>query len=273
MITTLEYNAPFEKGKHYRRTQVHQLYKGQPQNGISTPANYPYIFIFTGDSGEQYGYRDGWNETSTVYYYTGEGQNGNMDFTKGNKAIRDHAENGETIYLFKYVASGIVEFIDEMAYVGHEMRFVPDHDGNEREAIVFYLERIEHIEQESEASPFDASTHSLEQLRAIAGAVETSDDPRETKVQVRHRAAAVKAYALARADGVCEACVEEAPFVKKDGTPFLEVHHLFRLSDGGADKPEAVAAICPNCHRRVHYGQDASSYNDELISRIARQEG
>ncbi|SFB38434.1 5-methylcytosine-specific restriction enzyme A [Lentibacillus halodurans] len=254
MITTLEYNAPFEKGKQYQRRQIHQLYKGQQQGGISTPANYPYIFIFTGESGEQYGYRDGWDETSTMYYYTGEGQYGSMTFTKGNKAIRDHVENGKTIYLFQYVASGIVEFIDEMAYVGHEIRFVPDHNGDEREAIVFYLERVEHIEQESEASQFDATTHSLGHLREIAEAVETSEDPRETKVQVRYRAAAVKAYALTRANGICEACGEEAPFVKKDGTPFLEVHHLYRLSDGGADQPEAVAAICPNCHRRVHYG-------------------
>ncbi|MFC1652495.1 HNH endonuclease [Planctomycetota bacterium] len=37
---------------------------------------------------------------------------------------------------------------------------------------------------------------------------------------------------------------------------FLEVHHLFRLADDGPDIPDNVAAICPNCHRELHYGAD-----------------
>ncbi|WP_218119011.1 HNH endonuclease [Salimicrobium halophilum] len=60
----------------------------------------------------------------------------------------------------------------------------------------------------------------------------------------------------------------EGAFYRERWYPALEVNHLFRLSDGGADKPEAVAAICPNCHRRVHYGQDTSSYNQRLIEKI-----
>ncbi|MGK5511732.1 HNH endonuclease [Brevibacillus formosus] len=51
---------------------------------------------------------------------------------------------------------------------------------------------------------------------------------------------------------MCEACGSEAPFKTAKGGPFLEVHHRRRLSDGGPDHPEWVAAICPNCHRRCH---------------------
>ncbi|WP_442870450.1 HNH endonuclease [Aneurinibacillus sp. Ricciae_BoGa-3] len=29
-----------------------------------------------------------------------------------------------------------------------------------------------------------------------------------------------------------------------------------RLSDGGPDNPEHLAAICPNCHIEAHYGQN-----------------
>ncbi len=52
----------FEIGKIYnRRSDIHSKYGGQEQGGISTPAKFPYIFIFTGNNGEQYGYTDGYN--------------------------------------------------------------------------------------------------------------------------------------------------------------------------------------------------------------------
>ena len=41
---------------------------------------------------------------------------------------------------------------------------------------------------------------------------------------------------------------------KKDNTPYLEVHHKIRLSDGGEDTIDNVVALCPNCHRKAHYG-------------------
>ncbi len=60
---------------------------------------------------------------------------------------------------------------------------------------------------------------------------------------------------LAIAKGVCEDCKEPAPFTKCDGDePFLEVHHIKFLSKGGEDSLENTVALCPNCHRKRHYG-------------------
>ncbi len=60
---------------------------------------------------------------------------------------------------------------------------------------------------------------------------------------------------LKRANGVCESCGNPAPFVRRvDGTPYLEVHHIITLSSGGPDTEANAQALCPNCHRRVHYG-------------------
>ncbi len=65
----------------------------------------------------------------------------------------------------------------------------------------------------------------------------------------------VVAEALHRAAGVCEVCVQPAPFTRKsNGTPYLEVHHKIRLADGGLDTLENAVALCPNCHRASHYG-------------------
>lgn len=65
----------------------------------------------------------------------------------------------------------------------------------------------------------------------------------------------VVAEVLERAKGVCEQCIEDAPFLRaKDKTPYLEVHHKIPLKDGGFDTVENALAVCPNCHRELHFG-------------------
>ncbi|MCP1677279.1 5-methylcytosine-specific restriction protein A [Natronocella acetinitrilica] len=43
----------------------------------------------------------------------------------------------------------------------------------------------------------------------------------------------VVAWVLVQAAGRCECCDAPAPFHREDGSPFLEVHHVQRLADGG----------------------------------------
>lgn len=65
----------------------------------------------------------------------------------------------------------------------------------------------------------------------------------------------VVAEVLYRANGTCEICRSPAPFLKRtDRTPYLEVHHIVRLADGGDDTVENAVGICPNCHRNSHFG-------------------
>ena len=65
----------------------------------------------------------------------------------------------------------------------------------------------------------------------------------------------VVAEVLKRASGNCEECENEAPFIKaSDGSPYLEVHHVQMLSARGEDTVENAIAVCPNCHKRLHYG-------------------
>ena len=58
------------------------------------------------------------------------------------------------------------------------------------------------------------------------------------------------------------------PFETKSG-PYLEVHHLTRLADGGADLPQNVIALCPTCHRKAHYSLDYLEFNNQLINKVA----
>ena len=85
-----------------------------------------------------------------------------------------------------------------------------------------------------------------------------------TTVFVYQRDETVRCWVLARALGRCECCGDNAPFLTAEGEPFLEVHHLRQLAKGGSDTVTNTAALCPNCHRHLHYGRDAEA----LLSRL-----
>ncbi|MBL1211826.1 MAG: HNH endonuclease [Ignavibacteriae bacterium] len=62
---------------------------------------------------------------------------------------------------------------------------------------------------------------------------------------------------LKRAHGICERCNSPAPFIKaKDNSPYLEVHHIIQLANGGQDTVKNALALCPNCHRELHFGKN-----------------
>jgi hypothetical protein len=76
----------------------------------------------------------------------------------------------------------------------------------------------------------------------------------------------VVAWVRRQAGGICERCRRRAPFADRFGEPFLEIHHLRWLSNGGSD----AVAVCPNCHRRLHIGRDAKEQTRQLGNAIRR---
>lgn len=78
----------------------------------------------------------------------------------------------------------------------------------------------------------------------------------------------VIAWVVLRAAGRCEACSEAAPFNRIDGTPFLEVHHLRPLAEGGPDVVTNALATCPNCHRRFHHGADRQKFRRSALKKV-----
>ncbi|BDU40801.1 HNH endonuclease [Vibrio nigripulchritudo] len=85
-----------------------------------------------------------------------------------------------------------------------------------------------------------------------------------SSIRVYERSAKVKAWVLNRANGVCELCLDQAPFTALSGKPYLEVHHVRRLSSGGSDSVSNCVALCPNCHRSLHYSINAQQLIDKL---------
>lgn len=107
--------------------------------------------------------------------------------------------------------------------------------------------------------------HKFDELRVLAygGAVENVPAHRVEAIR-RDRNAIIAQYALARSVGQCEGCQKPAPFLRRNGHPYLEIHHLLALGANGSDDPRNVAAVCPNCHTRISHGKDGAEWNKKI---------
>jgi 5-methylcytosine-specific restriction protein A len=132
---------PFIPNQLYKRSSIHDEFGGNRQGGIAPSAKFPYIFIFSGKSGSQFGYKDGW-DNSNIYSYTGEGQEGDMKFIKGNLALKEHLNTGKRVLFFEIEGKGFVKFVSELEFFDADYFETPDKNREIRIGIRFFLKRI-----------------------------------------------------------------------------------------------------------------------------------
>lgn len=115
----------------------------------------------------------------------------------------------------------------------------------------------------------DQTSTSIFKLREQAYMIADMSPP-QTRQEVwqRTRSTIIAQYALCRSRGNCEGCKDPAPFMRRNGEPYLEIHHIRALANGGADHPLNVAAVCPNCHSHVTHGKDAAEYNAVIAGNV-----
>ena len=155
---------------------------------------------------------------------------------------------------------------------GVQERQAPDREGNLRRAYVFELRRLEAIEAVVETTTTSLTASDLPTLRAKAlAAISPTPTTRMTSGSIFDRSRAIRDYVLARAGRYCEGCEQHAPFKRSDGSPYLEAHHVRRLSDGGPDHPAYVIGLCPNCHRRIYAGQDGTDSTGQIAHARGRR--
>jgi 5-methylcytosine-specific restriction protein A len=274
----------FIEGQVYsRRADIHGPYGGNKQSGISPSNVADAVFVFSGDDGEKFGYHDRFDVDANgdeVFLYTGEGQVGDMTFTRGNRAIVEHAKMGRALHLFRILGKGKNQrYMGEFLYADHEISDGSDRNGNNRKRIIFHLVRVSIAEQwearDNSLELDQVAPNSLAEARKLAIAAASAGGAIVAQSGSRAlygRSKLVKDYVLRRAEGICECCAKPAPFSRKDGSPYLEPHHTTRLSDGGADHPRFVGAICPACHREIHYGLEGEQKNAVLKVRLEKLE-
>jgi 5-methylcytosine-specific restriction protein A len=263
----------FERGRIYnRKNDIHGPFGGQPQGGIITPADAAVVIAITGEKGIGHGYDDRELPDKTFEYF-GAGRFGPMTLSDRNKGLLEHSQKGKSLLLFRDEKRQRLRFLGEYVCDGFEWRDAPDENKQIRPAIVFKLvpldkitETIDEDLEGGDTTKRPLSDLSLEELRKLAQAASKPSVPGTPRVgTVYERSRIVRAYVLARAKGLCEYEKKPAPFLREDGEPYLEPHHIERLSDGGPDDPKSVIALCPNCHRRAHSGAKKLAFKAELV--------
>lgn len=86
----------------------------------------------------------------------------------------------------------------------------------------------------------------------------------------------VRRLVLKRAKGNCEYGFNRSlgsctTFLKSDGKPYLETHHIIKLSEQGRDTPLNVIGLCANHHREAHFGQNWKALQDEFLQIISEK--
>lgn len=124
-------------GGRYRRMEIHKRFGGSYQSGISVSRDYPLIFLFFGNHIE---HPDSLSGDTAVF--VGEGQVGDMQLQRGNRAILEHKHSGKQLHLFRYVQPGTVMYLGEYECVGYEHFVGLDRTDKMRKMIAFQLRRI-----------------------------------------------------------------------------------------------------------------------------------
>ena len=76
----------------------------------------------------------------------------------------------------------------------------------------------------------------------------------------------IRRQVIFRANGHCQLCGMEAPFKGPEGLPYLEVHHVIPVYEGGCNDDSNLVALCPNCNRMINICPD--SENQEKLKKL-----
>ena len=279
-------NHPFAIRHQYDRDEMLSFVGSkQGQSGILWGPLQPGVVICTsgGKHGEKAGYSDVQNPDGTWDYF-GQGSNGDQNPDKaankilldGNRSVLLFSTRQPTAAEVKSRGHHRKRYQFEGSYCVQCWEFSSPSTGHRNGDKLLKIRLMPTSDDDTGRYSLSSNgltklPEGLVELRRLAAKHSTTPEKgfaTSTK-EYFQRSAALKKYALARADGVCELCVNKAPFVTPKGSPFLEVHHILRLADDGPDLPKNVAAVCPNCHRAAHHSTDSIRIREALIKRVA----
>ena len=97
----------FIEGNFYNKEEIWPKFKVGARGGIRPSKQDNLVVVFIDAPSDRkitdFGrniYADGYDGSKRLYRYTGEGQSGDQEFTRGNKWLRDAAAKGTQIHLF-----------------------------------------------------------------------------------------------------------------------------------------------------------------------------
>ncbi|MBE9395739.1 HNH endonuclease [Pontibacterium sp. N1Y112] len=251
-------------GQRISNQDLCDLFLCGPQGGMRKSNRRNCLVLFTDHAKSLYD--DRWDENG-ILHYTGMGLIGDQTLSRSNKTLAESPMTGIQVFYFERFTGKSTDyiFVGEVELADSPYKEVqPDTEGNYRSVWVFPLKLI----TGAPAPEIQVDELSVTLIARQKAAKALSDQDLTRRLRNRPKSSArtdrsvcsvqhprdplVVEFALRRAQGCCELCEQPAPFLKPGGEPYLEVHHIEWLSEGGRDTTDNVAALCPNCHRQMH---------------------
>lgn len=256
----MEFKPGLHQGESIDNLKLCEIFKCSSQGGMRKSNKNSTLVLISNRVKSIY--EDRW-EGKTLYY-TGMGQTGDQSLMNyQNKTLLESNKNGVRVFLFEvfkekqYIYQGEVKLV-EKPYQEKQL----DSNNELRNVWIFPIQLIDYnspaaiseelLIQKQITKEKQIASLSDEELKQKATMVDKKCSSRETKTNQFERNPYVVEYVKRKAKGVCQLCSEKAPFNNKNGSPYLEVHHIIWLSQGGDDSIENAAALCPNCHKKMH---------------------
>lgn len=246
----------------YSNQDIRSVFQCALQGGMRRSKRTNSLVLISNHTGSSI-YGDKWIDG--IIHYTGMGQVGDqrLDYSQ-NRTLNESNENGIDVYLFEVFKDREYTFVGKVQLAGAPYQDrEEDKNGNDRIVYRFPLRIVDdgYLPYRNVLNETDLIRETLvsrkqdEDLKRIAEqrsmANRGKSQYRDVKTRVFERDPFIRSYVKKLAKGICQLCENPAPF-ELDGEPFLHVHHIEYLADGGEDTIENSIAICPNCHERIH---------------------
>ena len=248
------------QGQILLNNELCEIFKCSPQGGMRRSRETNSLILISNHVKSIYD--DKWK--GDILHYTGMGSKGDQSLNfMQNRTLSESGSNNIEIHLFevfeekKYFYQGKVK-LKSKPYKERQI----DENGDSRSVWMFPLElinnkparidfkTIESLGKLKKKKTYKIDPNKLKEM--VENQPKCKPSKRTTTSETYERDEKVVRYALLRSNGYCELCDKPAPFKSLDGKPFLEVHHIDFLSNGGDDSIDNVSALCPNCHRKMH---------------------
>lgn len=269
--------SKIQQGEILNNDELREIFKCSPQGGMRRSLETNTLVIVSNHV--QSIYDDRWIDD--VFHYTGMGQIGNQSLTFAqNKTLAESNSNGVEVHLFE------VEKEKEYIYQGQVIlagapyqETQTDASDADRQVVIFPLKligtkakalSIEEFNNIQKSREKKVRNLSLDELKEKAIRARKRVGERTVQSVQYERDQYIAQFTRKRANGICDLCLNPAPFNDKNGKPYLESHHIEWLSKGGLDSIENTVALCPNCHRRMHILDDSNDRNI-LMSRVHKK--
>ena len=255
--------SPFKVGDVVTNEVMRSAFKIGNMGGMCKSKTYNCLVLVSDHTKGLYD--DKWY--GTELHYTGMGQEGDQTLIGNqNKTLYDSRTNGIEVHLFEVIDKGEYTYRGVVKLTGDPYQEIqPDKNKVPRKVWMFPItpitgapeytkEKLDEVHAKRQAQ---AEKMTLSELEAAARA-RASKEPsiKVVTAKQRDRDEFVAVYTKKRAKGVCQLCGQPAPFRDKQGSPYLESHHIVWLSNGGEDTIENSVALCPNCHKKMHVVND-----------------